>query len=191
MHASIFHRCWTTRVYDHRYLGPLPKSSAGSQHVAILIDHYSISACAIPTAKITSMHFATILFDIWVLPYEIPKYVLIDKSRQFFSKCFIVVCLLSYRRQLKTTTSQLQTKGQVSGITEQSAQDFIILFANIRRIGTRIYSPSSMRIACRRIERQERPLSMRIYYKKFHQQPPSTSQLALQATCRVTGHYDI
>lgn len=66
--------------------GLFPKTENGNQFVLIMPDRYSKLTRSKPTSKTSAMHIASIFFDIWIVPFEIPAHLLTDNGTQILSR---------------------------------------------------------------------------------------------------------
>lgn len=105
-------------------LGSLSKPTKGNHRVGFITDRYEKRTRAIPTAWIATDTVKEILFNAWVISYDIPAYLLADNGRTFVSKCFDTLCRHHGTRHLTTTAYRLQTSGHVEryNITVESQQ---------------------------------------------------------------------
>lgn len=64
-------------------LGPLSQTEGEKQYVFIITDRNSKLTRAILTTKTSTSYVPTIIFDDWIIPYNIPSFLLIDNGPQF------------------------------------------------------------------------------------------------------------
>lgn len=53
-----------------------------------MTDRYYKQTRALPTVKTSANHFANILLDLWIVPFDIPSYLPADEGTKFISKFF-------------------------------------------------------------------------------------------------------
>lgn len=49
----------------------------------VIADRYSKLTLAVSTSETSERHIATILYDRWIVPYEVPAYLLTESGTQF------------------------------------------------------------------------------------------------------------
>ena len=75
-------------------LGPLPRTSAGNEHLLVIVHSFSKMTRAVPLERIDAETIAAAFLDFWVAAYGPPATVLSDKGPQFQSTFFQGVCSL-------------------------------------------------------------------------------------------------
>lgn len=88
------------------------KTISGKQFVLVTTDRYKKLTIAIPTSKTIALHIASLFLHKWVIPFEIPEYILLDKGTQIISKLFKSLCSFIYTKNLTATAYHLQMSGQ-------------------------------------------------------------------------------
>jgi len=94
-------------------LDPLPRTSAGNEHLLVIVDLFSKMTRAIPLERIDAESISAAFLDYWVAAYEPRATVLSDNGPQFRSTFFQGVCSLLGISNRYFTTYHPQTNGQV------------------------------------------------------------------------------
>ena len=94
------------------FLGPLPKTAHGNQHVLVITDRFSKLTRSIPIRTTPASVVANAFLDNWVYVYGAPRYVVTDNGPQFAAKFFDAVCALLGVRHYLTTAYHHQSNWQ-------------------------------------------------------------------------------
>lgn len=70
------------------YIGPLPRSRHGNQHILVVADYFSKWVQIHPARSISSSSLCTILKDQWFLRNSVPEIIISDNGSSFLSKEF-------------------------------------------------------------------------------------------------------
>lgn len=76
------------RMISVDYIGPLPRSKHGYQHLLVVLDVYSKYVMLVPVRKIASSSLCTILREQWFNRHGSPEILLSDNAATFTSKEF-------------------------------------------------------------------------------------------------------
>jgi len=95
------------------FLGPLPKTPAGNEHVLVMVDQFTKWVECIPlpsqTAEVTAQAAITEFFSRFGYPFELHT----DQGRNFRSQLFSSVCELLQIHKTRTTAYRPSANGQV------------------------------------------------------------------------------
>ena len=94
------------------FLGPLPRTKSGNQHVLVITDRFTKLCRAIPLRNTKAVTTAKTFLEAWVYAYGPPRFLLTDNGRNFTSKFFQSICLAVGTKNLFTTAYHPQTNGQ-------------------------------------------------------------------------------
>lgn len=126
------------------FLGPLPRTASGIQHVIVIADRYTTLTGAIPTSRTTATDVVNALFNHWVIRYNIPKFLLTDSGPQFGSKFFATICLYLGVKSLTMTEYRPQKNGRWNNTTRPSPRAYATMLPNLKRTGTCLSSLALM-----------------------------------------------
>lgn len=93
-------------------LGPFPQTHCGNQFVLFITDRYSKLNRAVPMGKKTAPYVAGAFMSLWVYPYGIPAFLLVENGPQCIAQFFAMMCNLLGISNLTTTTYHPETNGQ-------------------------------------------------------------------------------
>lgn len=93
-------------------LGPLPKNHKGNNYVNVVTDRYKNLKRAIPVKNTTAPHVSAIVLDHWIIPYDIPTYLLTGNGPQFVVKFLTALYALLETNKLTATEYHPQTNGK-------------------------------------------------------------------------------
>lgn len=82
----IANRPW--QIISADYIGPLPRSRRGNQHILVVADYFSKWVMIQPVRSISSSNLCTILKEQWILRNSAPEVIITDNGSCFVSKEF-------------------------------------------------------------------------------------------------------
>ena len=94
------------------FLGPLPRTKTGNQHVLVITDRFTKLCRAIPLKNTKAVTTAKAFLESWIYVYGPPRLLLTDNGRSFTSKFFQSICLAVGTKNLFTTAYHPQSNGQ-------------------------------------------------------------------------------
>lgn len=109
---QLFPSCGPLEFVAMDILRRLPRTKKRNQYAIEMSDSSKLTR-AVPTAKTSATQVANIILEHWIVPFDIPSYVLPDHGPQFVSKFFATICGFLDVRHLTTTAYHPQTNGQV------------------------------------------------------------------------------
>ena len=94
------------------YIGPLPKSYRGNNHLLVITDRYTKLTRTVPLKNPSAKTTARAFCDFWAFVYGPPVTLLSDNGGHFVAKFFQDVCLTMGVKNLYTTAYHPRTNGQ-------------------------------------------------------------------------------
>lgn len=83
-------------------LGALPNMTNENQFVELMTFLYSTLTSEVPTSKTTAKHITSIFYEMWIVPFSIPDYLLTDNGTQFMSRFFETICCFFWLKYLSS-----------------------------------------------------------------------------------------
>lgn len=95
------------------FLGPLPKTARGNEHILMMVDQFTKWVECVPlpsqTADVTARAAVNELFSRFGMPFQVHS----DQGRNFESKLFAAVCKALHIHKTRTTPYRPSANGQV------------------------------------------------------------------------------
>lgn len=111
----------------------------------IMTKRFSEHTCAVPTRKITNMHFLTTFFDNWIFLSGILSYLLTNGSPLLVIKTFMTLDLFFGATKLASIAYHLQTNFQLELNIRHIMQEYFTTFLSFRKIDKQTYNHLHMR----------------------------------------------
>lgn len=92
IHLKFFHASGPLEFISMDNLSPLFKIRAGNQIIVLITALYSRLKRAFPSISTIAPHVTSILYDLWVVPYGIPAYLVTDNGSGFVDKFSETLC---------------------------------------------------------------------------------------------------
>jgi hypothetical protein len=124
-------RRWETISLD--FVGPFPRTSAGYNHLLVVVDKFSKMVHLIPTTdKVTSVEVAQLVFDGVIRLHGFPENMISDRDSKFTAKFWQALWKLSGTRLRMSTSWHPQTDGQTE-VVNRAVQNMLRCYVNAKR----------------------------------------------------------
>ena len=91
------------------FIGPLPKTPEGHQHILLIVDSFTKWCEAFPTSSSESAVVANILYSEIICRYGAPRSIVTDRGQCFMSKLVKELCSLFEIKKISTSSYHPQT----------------------------------------------------------------------------------
>ena len=95
------------------FLGPLPKTAAGNEHILMMVDQYTKWVEIIPLPSQTAEVTARAAVNEFFTRFGCPFHLFSDQGRNLESKLFAAMCDVLQIQKPRTTTYRPSANGQV------------------------------------------------------------------------------
>ena len=95
------------------FLGPLPKSAKGNQHILMMVDQFTKWVECVPLPSQTAAETARAAVGEFFSRFGCPFEIMTDQGRNFESKLFVAICKLLKIHKARTTPYRPSANGQV------------------------------------------------------------------------------
>ena len=117
------------------FLGPLPKTERGNEHVLMIVDQFTKWVECIPlpsqSAEMTAQAVVNDFFSRFGYPFQIMS----DQGRNFESKLFAALCEAMHIHKTRTTPTDLQQTARLRDLTVPSWMLSVVLLQVTKGIG--------------------------------------------------------
>ena len=76
------------QIISADFIGPLPRSRRGNQHILVIVDYFSKWVLIHPMKSVSSSSLCSVLRDQWFLRNSVPEILITDNGSSFLSKDF-------------------------------------------------------------------------------------------------------